>query len=233
MIQIQTIASGSKGNAYVVTDGHSQLLLECGIAFKEIRKALNFNTSSLAGCLITHEHGDHTKGLKDILKAGINTYMSAGTKEAVELEHHRIKPVIAHKAFKVGTWLILPFDVEHDVNEPYGFLLINKQGEKLIFATDTFYIKYKFTDLTHIMIEANFSIDILNENIASGRVHKDMKKRLLRSHFSLENVKEFLKANDLSRVQEIHLLHLSDSNSDAARFKKEIQTLTGKIVHIA
>jgi len=64
MIQIQTIASGSKGNAYVVTDGHSQLLLECGIAFKKIRKALNFNTSSLAGCLITHEHGDHTKGLK-------------------------------------------------------------------------------------------------------------------------------------------------------------------------
>jgi len=159
--------------------------------------------------------------------------MSTGTKEAVELEHHRIKPVEAHKPFKIGTWLILPFDVEHDVNEPYGFLLINKQGEKLLFVSDSFYCRYKFTGLTHIMIEANFSIDILNENIASGRVHKSMKKRLLRSHFSLENVKEFLKANDLSRVQEIHLLHLSDSNSDAARFKKEIQTLTGKIVHIA
>lgn len=233
MIEIKTIASGSKGNAYVVTDGHSQLLLECGIVFKEIRKALNFNTSSLAGCLITHEHSDHTKGLKDVLKAGINTYMSAGTKEAIKLEHHRIKPVEAHKAFKVGTWLILPFDVEHDVNDPYGFLLINKQGEKLLFVSDSFYCRYKFTGLTHIMIEANFSIDILNENTASGRVHKGMKKRLLRSHFSLENVKEFLKANDLSKVQEIHLLHLSDNNSDAARFKKEIQTLTGKIVHIA
>lgn len=233
MIQIQTIASGSKGNAYVISDGHSQLLLECGITFKEIRKALHFNTSNLAGCLVTHEHGDHTKGLKDVLKAGINTYMSAGTKEAVELEHHRIKPVEAHKAFKVGTWLILPFDVEHDVNEPYGFLLINKQGEKLLFATDTFYIKYKFTGLTHLLIECNYSIDILNENIASGRVHKGMKKRLLRSHFSLENVKEFLKANDLSKVQEIHLLHLSNNNSDETRFKKEIQELTGKVVYVA
>ena len=59
-----------------------------------------------------------------------------------------------------------------------------------------------------------------------------LKKRILKSHFSLENVKEFLKANDLSRVQEIWLLHLSDGNSDAERFKREIQELTGKMVFI-
>ena len=56
---------------------------------------------------------------------------------------------------------------------------------------------------------------------------------VLRSHFSLENVKEFLQANDLSKVQEIWLLHLSDGNSDAERFKREIQELTGKVVYIA
>ncbi|MUK89128.1 MBL fold metallo-hydrolase [Ornithinibacillus sp. L9] len=233
MIQIKTLASGSKGNAYHIDDGHTQILLECGIPFKDIRKALEFNTSNLAGCLITHEHKDHCGGLNDVLRAGINTYMSPGTKEAIGIEHHRINTVQAKKQFSIGTWNILPFDVQHDVSEPYGFLLQNNAGEKLLFATDTYYIRYKFKGLTHLLIECNYSAEILNQNIIEGITPKVMKKRLIRSHFSLENVKEFLKANDLSKVQEIHLLHLSDSNSDEALFKREIQELTGKVVYIA
>ncbi|MGM8212606.1 MBL fold metallo-hydrolase [Virgibacillus sp. W0430] len=233
MIKITTLASSSKGNCYHVTDGSTPLLLECGISFKEIQIALEFKTSSIKGCLVSHEHKDHTKGLKEVLRAGINCYMSQGTADAEGIKHHRIKVVENKRQFTIGTWTILPFDVEHDVSEPYGFLLQNKAGEKLLFATDTFYVRYKFKGLTHIMIEANYSKDILNENISTGRVHKGMKKRLIRSHFSLENVKEFLKANDLSKVQEIHLMHLSDSNSDEKLFKKEIQQLTGKVVYIA
>lgn len=60
-----------------------------------------------------------------------------------------------------------------------------------------------------------------------------LKNRLLTSHFSLENVKEFLKANDLSQVREIWLLHLSDGNSDQVRFKREIMELCGKPVYVA
>lgn len=231
MIEITTLASGSKGNCYLVTDGSTPLLLECGISFKEIRKALNFNTSNLAGCLITHEHKDHSSGLKDAVKAGINCYMSQGTADAEGIDHHRIKIVETRKKITIGSWDILPFDVEHDVAEPVGYLLMNREGERLLFATDTYYVRYKFKGLTHIMLECNYSMEILNENIASGRVHKGMKNRLIKSHFSLENVKEFLRANDLSKVQEIHLLHLSDSNSDEELFKREVQELTGKIVY--
>lgn len=232
MIEIKALATGSKGNCYYVTDGSTPILLECGIRFRDIQKALNFKTSNLFGCLVTHEHKDHCGGIKDVLKAGINTYMSAGTAEAIDVEHHRIKKVEAKKQFQLGTWTILPFDVQHDVSEPYGFLLANQQGEKLLFATDTFYIKYKFPGLTHIMVEANYSMDILNKNIAAGTVPIVMKKRLMKSHFSLENVKEFFKANDLSKVEEIWLLHLSDNNSDEELFKREIQELTGKMVYV-
>ena len=76
-------------------------------------------------------------------------------------------------------------------------------------------------------------MDILRENMAAGLVAPELKNRLLKSHMSLETCKEFLKANDLSRVQEIWLIHLSDGNSDSARFKREIQALTGKAVTIA
>ncbi|WP_260981841.1 MBL fold metallo-hydrolase, partial [Bacillus pumilus] len=144
MIEIKSISSSSKGNCYRVTDGKTPLLLECGITFKEMQRAFDFDMS-FAGCLITHEHGDHCKALKDVLRAGIDCYMSPGTAKALGVEnHHRINLAKARQAFRIGTWLIMPFDVQHDVSEPYGFLLANEDGDKLLFATDTYYIKYKF-----------------------------------------------------------------------------------------
>lgn len=234
MIKFTPLASGSSGNAYHVTDGHTELLLEAGIRYKEIQKYLNFQTRRLFACLITHEHTDHTQSIKDVLRAGVDVYLSEGTKSALGLKHHRLKILKAKKQFQLGTFRILPFDVEHDAMEPIGFLIESlKTGERLLFATDTYYVRYKFRDLTHIAVECNYALDILNENIASGIVPEVMKRRLLQSHFSLENVKEFLKANDLSKLKEIHLLHLSDTNSDELRFKHEIQELTGKPVYIA
>lgn len=232
MIEITALASSSKGNCYRVTDGQTLLLLECGINYREIQKGFNFRMSEVAGCLVTHEHGDHCKSIKDVLKAGIDVYMSAGTADAIRVDHHRIKPVEARKQFTLGTWTIMPFDVQHDVSEPLGFLLANQTGEKLLFATDTYYIKYRFPGLTHIMVECNHSREILIENMVKGKVPRVMKQRLEKSHFSLENVKEFLKANDLSKVQEIWLLHLSDTNSDEELFKREIMELTGKMVYV-
>ena len=162
------------------------------------------------------------------MRAGIDCYMSQGTAEALELSSHRLNIIKAKQQFQLGTWTILPFDTQHDAQEPLGFLLANQAGDKLLYATDTYYIKYKFRGLTHIMVECNYSLDILRTNVEAGTVDKALKSRILKSHFSLENVKQFLKANDLSKVREIWLLHMSDGNSDAERFKREVQELTGK-----
>ncbi len=233
MIEIKPLGSSSAGNAYHITDGYTALLLEAGIRYKDIQRALNFQTTKIAGCLISHEHGDHCKAVADIVKAGIDVYASQGTLDALGLSSHRAKRIRAKQQFRIGTWTILPFDVQHDVSEPLGFLLANQAGEKLVFITDSYYCRYRFPGLTHVMLECNYSMQILDQNIESGRVPAVMKKRLLRSHFSLENVKDFLRANDLSSAQEIWLLHLSDNNSDEGLFKREIQELTGKPVFVA
>jgi len=234
MIEIKALASSSRGNCYVIDDKETKILLECGIPYKQIQRALDFKTSELAGCLITHEHKDHCKAVSEVVfKAGVDCYMSQGTIDALEIYSHRIAAVKAGIQFKVGTWTVMPFGTEHDAAEPLGFLLGNTAGDKLLYATDTFYVRYRFNGLTHIMVEANYSLDILQGNVAAGLIPVDLKNRLMKSHFSLANVKEFLKANDLSQVQEIWLIHLSDGNSDAARFKREIQELTGKMVFIA
>lgn len=232
MIQIKTLATGSKGNCYHITDSSTPLLLECGISFKQIQQSVNFETSNLSGVLVTHEHKDHCKGVESVLNRGLDVYMSKGTQEALQLQHHRIVTVESKKQFRVGTWTILPFDVQHDVNEPLGFLLQSDNGGKLLFATDTYYVKYRFTGLTHIMIECNYDQQTLDDNVESGRVHPAMRKRVMRSHFSLENLLEFFKANDLSKVEEIHLLHLSDGNSNLERIFKAVARATGKMIFI-
>jgi len=233
MIRVDVLASSSRGNSYRITDGRTPLLLEAGIKFKDIQKKLDLKTSELAGVLVTHEHKDHSKAVADLMKAGFDVYASKGTFDTLGLSGHRTKSIKALITFQIGTWTILPFETQHDAAEPLGFLMVNPDGDKLLFATDTYYVRYRFNGLTHIMLECNYALDILEENLESGRVSMATKDRLLESHFSLANVKEFLKANDLSKVAEIHLLHLSSDNSDADRFKREIQQLTGKAVYVA
>ncbi len=233
-VQITPLASGSSGNCYRVDCAGRTLLLEAGIRYPEIQKGLDFQISKLDGCLISHEHGDHAKAVKQLMKAGVDCFMSLGTAQSLGIEdHHRVvigpPEAICHGP---GGWRIKPFETQHDAAQPFGFLLANGSNI-LLYATDTFYLKHRFKGLTHIMLEINYADDILAENVRAGAVDRSLRKRIRGSHMSLETAKEFFKANDLSQVKEIWLLHLSDSNSDAERFKREIQETTGKIVRIA
>ena len=233
VLQITTIASGSKGNAYHISDGQTSLLLETGMPFKAVQKALNFDLQNVVGCLITHEHNDHAKYTKQFLDAAVDCYMSKGTAEALNIEHHRMHIIRNKTPIKIGAWTIIPFDVQHDVNEPFGYLIQSKDGDKLLFATDTYYIKYRFKGLTHLMIECNYAQSVLDSNLETNKIHRFLYKRVMKSHFSLENLLKFFEANDLVKVEEIHLLHLSDSNSDEKLMYEEVAMTTGKRVLIA
>lgn len=56
-----------------------------------------------------------------------------------------------------------PFETEHDAAEPCGFLIDNTSGDRLVFITDSYYVKYRFPNVTHMMIEANYSKDVIDE----------------------------------------------------------------------
>ncbi len=235
MIEFIAYSSGSHGNLYKVSDGKTALLLEAGLSVREIKKCLDFKLSSIDACLCTHEHKDHSKGVPDLMKAGIDCYMSAGTAHALDanINGHRLHRLIAKKQIQIGTWTVLPFETIHDAEEPLGFLLVNRDGEKLLFATDTHYLPYKFNKLTHIAIECNFEPETLKHNVVSGQVPPEVGKRLWSRHMSFNQVQNFLQANDLSRVQSICLLHLSGDNSDPEGFEKEIERQTGIPTYIA
>lgn len=230
-MEIKTLASGSTGNAYIISSGGSSLLLECGISIDKIKKGCGYRLSGMGACLLSHGHKDHCKAAQDVLAAGVDLYCSPGTAGFCGLSGHRLHLVKAKQQFRVGPWTVLPFDTEHDCEEPLGFLIANG-GEKLLFATDTYFLKYRFKGLTHIMLEANYSLDTLDANIAAGYVDASRRDRLLRSHMSLDQCVNTLKANDLSAVKEIHLIHMSYKNGDAERFKRAVQRATGKPIYV-
>lgn len=233
MIDFAVLGSGSKGNCYALHDGQTSLLLECGIPFKQIQRILNFQASSFDGVLISHSHKDHCGAARDCLKAGLELYASKETLEAFGWSSHRFNTVEPLKKFQLKTWAILPFSTKHDCEGSLGFLLANKTGEKLLYATDTAYLHYRFKDISHLAIECNHSSEILSEKVTAGITPRAVRNRVIASHFSLDNLKRFLQAMDANCLKEIHLLHLSDSNADAGRFKLEIQQVVGCEVYIA
>jgi len=227
-MDIRVLASGSSGNAYYV-GGKTPLLLEAGIPFRLIQQGLNFEVSQLAGVLVSHEHMDHAKAANDVMRSGVDCYMSQGTAEALSLSGHRVHIIKARNQFQIGAWTIMPFETIHDAAEPLGFLMA--QGKvKILFAIDTEYIPYRFPGLTHILIGVNYSMEIVKSRLKSGELNSGLWRRIIKSHMSLETLLDFLKANDLSQVRQIYLLHLSDNNSDAKLFKLKVQEVTGKEV---
>lgn len=231
MITVKCLASGSKGNSYAIDDGGTVLLLEAGIPANRITAGYGYLLERVAGCLVTHEHMDHARGTAGLTDKGIDIYASGKTishlKNAVK-RPYRLNTIKDGHQFELGTWIILPWQAQHDADEPLGFLIYSAfTKEKLLFATDTYFIPNTFRGLNYIMVECNYSLDLLNKSVAEGTFPGSHKARVMESHFSIDNVKGFLGHNDLSGVQRIYLIHVSGQNGDKTMFKREIMKLTG------
>lgn len=218
-------ASGSAGNLYQVTSGAKSLVIDPGIAVRKIKIALNFKLSSVSGALISHSHGDHSKAVHDLAKFGVQCLMTEPTAKALKFHGHRLTQIEPLKQYQIDPFSIVPFVTQHDCPGSVGFL-ISDGVDKLLFATDTFYLANRFVGLNYIVVECNYSVKTLAPDLDPV-----VRRRLYKSHFSLENVKNFIASTDLSKVREIHLIHMSKANSDPAWFQKEIQRVSGKVTY--
>ena len=228
-----TIATGSQGNCYTLDNGQSRLLVEAGVPVRMIQEKIGFVVSSLAGCLVSHGHGDHCKGIREILRAGVTVYATAETFIGAGVGiSHRCCVVQPRGQFRVaGGWGVKTFETVHDIPGSLGFIIASGSN-KLLFITDTAYIRFKVPGLTHVVIEANFSEKIVAERVAKGELHPARAERLRLSHMSIERALDLLAANDLSQVEWIRLVHLSNENSDEAMFKDMVEKATGIPVYV-
>lgn len=231
-MKLKVLGSSSKGNCYILESEKEALIVECGIPLKEVKKALNFNVGKIVAAIISHEHGDHAAYINDFTKAAIDVYCSRGTALNFNVTH-RLHKVAAGTMIQIGEFKVLPFDVVHDAAEPFGFLINHPDSGNILFLTDTFYSEFTFRDLNNIILEVNYDLAILEANIRAGKLNPSIRNRIVTSHMSLQTAKELLSANDLSKVNNIVLIHLSDGNSNTADFKREIEGSTGKTITVA
>ena len=209
------LASSSHGNAYVVSDGATSILLECGLSFKKLQKALGFDVGGIAACLISHEHKDHAGCYMELIKSGIPVFASEGTVEVLDCD--LIQTMEERQEVHIGTLDVLPFATFHDAAEPFGFLIRSRiDGEKLLFATDTVNLAYRFPGVNIVALEANYDDEILAR---ATRMPDKVRHRNQKSHMEIGRTCTFLKKMDRSLVHTVFLLHLSDACSNSALFQ--------------
>jgi phosphoribosyl 1,2-cyclic phosphodiesterase len=215
-MDIKVHYSGSSGNLYQVDD----LLIDPGVPGTKIKKALQYRLSGICGALVSHKHKDHCHGIKDLVAAGIDVYC---LDDCPIEDSHRVHRITPGQQFEIGDWLIRAFPLVHDV-PTVGFLLKKKhEYQKILYAVDTAYIPYRFKKLTDIIIGVNYDDELLDPSVLNIEVIK----RITRSHMSLKTATEFFMEMDLSRLERIYLVHLSQNNSDPQKFRREIFGATG------
>ncbi len=227
-MNIQTLASGSKGNAYIINDGTTALLIECGLPPKKLLSAAGY-ALDVAACLISHEHKDHSKAAGSIIARGIPIYASAGTLREIGIADSRYAYAVESlQQFDVGSFDILPFAVSHDAAEPLGFLIQSVATyEKLLFATDFSFTKYTFQSVNYAMVECNYSELEIWQAVAEGHTDRSLAERITNTHFSLEKFIKLLEGLDKTLLKQINLLHLSEKHSNRKRFVEVVQDYVG------
>jgi len=225
-MRLRVIGTGSSGNAYLLTlDSGKSLLLDAGVPYRQILKAVGTDWPKLQAALITHEHGDHTAAVADLIDRGMTTYTSAGT-AGVLCNRLPNRWGIVPVKHQVPFWTtagatVTPFNVQHDAAEPLGFVIDDADArERLVYATDTYYLRYKLRGVHYWLVECNFCDDLATSDDA-------VDKRRYRSHMSLDRLKAMFRANDLTQARKIVLIHLSDAKADEKRMVREIAELTG------
>ena len=195
-MNISVIDTGSKGNSYALDDVKEILLLDAGKPLIDVKRAIDYQISRVVGCLVTHSHGDHAKYAEEYRHAGIRVWKP--------YEKEDVKPR------QFGNYTVHTFDLVHDV-PCYGFLINHSTYGRILYATDTEFIRYRFADLRFIIVECNYMDSMLDKDLDNT----PKRDHVLMGHLELETVKRFLQANDNENLEGVLLVHLSCENMSA------------------
>jgi len=220
-MRFASLGSGSRGNATVVEQGDTLLLIDCGFSVRETERRLlrlGRDASQVSAVLVTHEHSDHIGGVAQFSrKYRVPVWMTAGTRSACRDEPERIELFNSHVAFAVGDLEITPFPVPHDAREPAQFVF-SDGARRLGVLTDTgsltLHIEQQLDGCDALLLECNHD----REMLANGVYPPVLKARVGGSygHLSNDQAAGLLQRIDCSRLQHLVAAHLSEKNNTEA-----------------
>ena len=205
-MKIKVLATGSKGNCYLIEHDGKILVLDAGIPYKDIVRGTGYKPQLISGVIVTHNHTDHSYSANEMEVKGFKVWRPY-------LEEGKCR----HKV--LGAFKVLSFDVEHD-GEPCVGYIIMAGDRKVLYATDFEVIKYRFEamGLTDMLIEVNYTDDMLSED-------EYKYSHVLVGHAELNTTKAFIQKHESDKLQNVILVHAS-AGLDTAFAEEEIRKVT-------
>jgi phosphoribosyl 1,2-cyclic phosphodiesterase len=223
MLQVAALGSGSSGNSLLVRSGGTTLLVDCGFTMKETiarMHHLGVTPSDLSAVLVSHEHGDHVKGVGPLSrKFGLPVWCTHGTYNgARDNRFSSVRLFNAHEPFVIDGITVDPFPTPHDAAESCQFVF-SVNAARFANVTDlgacTPHVKTMLTGVNGLVVECNYDNDMLRNGpyppSLQARIRSDY------GHLGNDQAGMLLKELDHPALQHILLGHLSEqNNSDAA-----------------
>lgn len=217
-MKLKCLSSGSCGNCYaLVADDGETLLLDTGIPIIDIKRGLGWNVKNVVGAVVTHHHKDHSKSVIDLEVMGIPVFKP----------YENFEPIAIGKC----EWRIQGFDLttldgkwthtNADGTECpcYGFLITHPEMGKLLYITDTEFVKWRFADVNHILISCNYQKKYIDDGNLAKLIH------VYKGHMELGTAKDFVLANKTDSLQNVILCHLSRDNAVHSECVAEVKKI--------
>jgi phosphoribosyl 1,2-cyclic phosphodiesterase len=214
------LGSGSSGNATLVSDGDTHILVDAGLSGRETAKRLRecgIEPGQISAIVVSHEHGDHCRGVGPFAKdLDIPVFMTDGTlnNSGMTLNSRKHRRISSGECFEVYGFLFTCFSVPHDSADPLGFV-IEKDGIKIAIALDLGYLSNlvleRLKGCAGIVIESNHDVQMLKV----GPYPWALKQRVMsrRGHLSNDSVAQFLGNDFDGQAAHVVLAHLSKKNN--------------------
>lgn len=236
-MRFASLGSGSKGNATLVESGDTCVLIDCGFSVRETVKRLqrlSVEPEQLSAILVTHEHGDHLRGVMPLSrKYQLPVFLTAGTAKAGRVDEQSVTVIHADNPFEIGTLQILPVAVPHDAREPVQYVL-HDQNFRLGVLTDlgmvTSHVIDHYSQLDGLLLEANHDLQML----ASGPYPPSLKQRVSGRWGHLNNLQsaDLLSQVERSQLQQLVLGHISLKNNSVERVQKAVAEVVTDVVAV-
>ena len=231
-----SLGSGSRGNATLVEAGADRILVDCGFAAREFVarcEGLGFDPGSLSAILVTHEHGDHTRGVGPLARRfGIPVWMTHGTWRATNFGSIGDLNLFSGHAgdFRIGEMSVKPVPVPHDAREPTQFVFTHA-GIRFGMLTDlgsiTPRVVEAFDGVDALLLECNHDQDML----ATGPYPPSLQARVAGHYGHLNNAQaaDFLRRIDHGRLRHLVAAHLSEKNNAPELARQMLESVSGDL----
>lgn len=223
---IKVLGSGSRGNCIVVSDSRGKsIIIDLGVKFKNVLKALDYDISGCVGALVSHVHSDHSKYIDECIGHGINVYAN----EEVCKKYPKCNVIDCMNVGNLDGFDVRTFGVSHNV-ENNAFVIDTYDGIRLLYITDAHHIQFKVKRVNYAIIECNHEYEDMIEHILDD--NSEVKSQFY-NHLSLDGCIDYLKAIYNPELQGILLWHMSSENIDDVKARKKvIEELSFKDIYI-